>query len=160
VISSRIQLVRLCPALLVRRLSVLGADAAWRCGAGAHSHGRGQKPQPNAYSQTRSLHRQRGAVPESATRRRCPLALLCQCYLVRKPSASSKPLPSGFLNWRDTVLQERSIGIVRGPGGSVPRLLLAIGICRYRGDLTSSDSAGCVNYNIAFSHHPTGGGPH
>jgi hypothetical protein len=49
VISSRIQLVRLCPALLVRRLSVLGADAAWRCGAGAHSHGRGQKPQPNAY---------------------------------------------------------------------------------------------------------------
>ena len=36
---------------------------------------------------------------------------------IRKPSASWKPLPSGFPNWRDTVLQERCILIVRGPGG-------------------------------------------
>jgi hypothetical protein len=27
----------------------------------------------------------------------------------------------GFPNWRDTLLQKRSIGIVRDPGGSVPR---------------------------------------
>jgi hypothetical protein len=39
------------------------------------------------------------------------LAPLCRCCLARKPSASWKPLPSGFPNWPESVVS----GIVCSP---------------------------------------------